>query len=85
MKKILSILLSSSTGIIIIAIIILVPILMILDFFGANITDGYIENNSQYAEEYRSVLTENLRVNNGYVSSQSYPHSNQQFFHGIEY
>ena len=68
MKKILSILLSSSTGIIIIAIIILVPILMILDFFGANITDGYIENNSQYAEEYRSVLTENLRANNGYVS-----------------
>lgn len=68
MKKIISILLSSSTGIIIIAIIILVPILMILDFFGANITDGYIENNGQYAEEYRSVLTENLRVNNGYVS-----------------
>ena len=68
MKKILSILLSSSTGIIIIAIIILVPILMILDFFGANITDGYIENNGQYAEEYRSVLTENLRSDNGYVS-----------------
>jgi murein DD-endopeptidase MepM/ murein hydrolase activator NlpD len=68
MKKVLSIILSSSTGLIVIAIIILVPVLMIMDFFGANITDGYIENNSQYAEQYRSVLTNNLKAKNGYVS-----------------
>lgn len=68
MKKILSILLSSSTGLIIVSIIILIPILMIMNFFGANITDGYIENNGQYAEQYRSVLTKNIRNNNGYVS-----------------
>ena len=41
---------------------------MIMNFFGANITDGYIENNGQYAEQYRSILTKNIRNNNGYVS-----------------
>lgn len=46
MKKIIKLLLSSTTGIIILFLIILVPVLMIMDFFGANITDGYIENNS---------------------------------------
>ena len=34
-KKVLKIILGSSTGLIILAIIILVPVLMILDFFGA--------------------------------------------------
>ena len=53
MKKILALLLSSTTGLIIVAIIILVPILMIMDFFGANITDGYVEDNMEYAEQYR--------------------------------
>ena len=51
MKKILALLLSSTTGLIIIAIIILVPILMIMDFFGANITDGYVEDNMEYADQ----------------------------------
>ena len=50
MKKILALLLSSTTGLIIVAIIILVPILMIMDFFGANITDGYVEDNMKYTE-----------------------------------
>lgn len=68
MKKILSILLSSTTGLIIIAIIILVPVLMIMDFFGANITDGYVEDNMEYAEQYKSVVNKNLKNNNGYVS-----------------
>lgn len=68
MKKILSILLSSTTGLIIVGIIILVPILMIMDFFGANITDGYVEDNMEYAEQYKSVVNKNLKNNNGYVS-----------------
>ena len=42
MKKILALLLSSTTGLIIVAIIILVPILMIMDFFGANIKIEYL-------------------------------------------
>lgn len=68
MKKILALLLSSTTGLIIIAIIILVPILMIMDFFGANITDGYVEDNMEYADQYKSVVNKNFKKNNGYVS-----------------
>lgn len=68
MKKILSILLSSTTGIVILFLITLIPVLMIMDFFGANITDGYIENNSEYAEQYRTVANKNIKANNGYVS-----------------
>ena len=68
MKKILALLLSSTTGLTIIAIIILIPVLMILDFFGANITDGYVENNMEYAEQYKSVVNKNVKNNNGYVS-----------------
>ena len=61
MKKILALLLSSTTGLIIVAIIILVPILMIMDFFGANITDGYVEDNMEYAEQYRAVVNKNFK------------------------
>ncbi|MGM9875707.1 MAG: M23 family metallopeptidase [Bacilli bacterium] len=68
MKKILSIILSSSVGIVIVGLIILIPVLMIMDFFGANITDGYIENNSEYAEQYRSVANKNIKAKKGYVS-----------------
>lgn len=67
-KKIISILLGSTGGLFLIGFIILIPVLMILDFFGANITDGYIENNSGYAEEYKKVLNENIKSKNGYVS-----------------
>ena len=41
---------------------------MVLDFFGANITDGYIENNREYAGQYRAVLNKNIKSDNGYVS-----------------
>ena len=41
---------------------------MLLDFFGANITDGYIENNSDYADMYQSVVSKNVKAGNGYVS-----------------
>lgn len=49
-------------------LIIIVPILMLLDFFGANVTDGYVENNEQYAERYVSVVKKNILAGNGYVS-----------------
>lgn len=60
--------LGSSVGIVIIFLIILVPCLMIMDFFGANITDGYIENNYDYADKYKQVLNQNIKKGNGYVS-----------------
>ena len=40
-KRILKIILGSSSGLIIMFLIILIPVLMVLDFFGANITDNY--------------------------------------------
>ncbi len=67
-KKILSILLGSTVGLVVIALIILMPVLMIMNFFGANITDGYIENNSEYADEYIKVANKNIKAKNGYVS-----------------
>ena len=41
-KKIIKLILSSSIGTISLALIILVPILMLLDFFVANLTDVYV-------------------------------------------
>lgn len=67
-KKISKIILGSSTGMVIMGLIILVPILMLLDFFGANVTDGYVENNMQYADMYRQVVRKNLLSGKGYVS-----------------
>ena len=49
-------------------LVILIPVLMLLDFFGANITDGYVENNSQYADMYKVVVRKNIMSGNGYVS-----------------
>lgn len=66
-SKILKLVLSSSTGIVVMALVILIPILMILDFFGANITDGYVANNSQYASEYKTVLNKYVKANKGYI------------------
>ena len=51
-KKIAKIILSSGTLTTIAFIIILIPVLMIMDFFGANITDDYVENNAEYSGEY---------------------------------
>lgn len=66
-KKIVNIILSSSTLTIASLIVILIPVLMIMDFFGANITDDYVENNAEYADEYKRVLNVNLKSGNGYV------------------
>lgn len=67
-KKILSILLSSTGGLVVMSLVILVPILMIMDFFGANITDGYVENNIEYADQYKETLNKYIKTNSGYVS-----------------
>ncbi len=67
-KKALKIICSSSIGMIVIGIVILIPVLMLLDFFGANITDGYVENNGQYADMYKEVVRKNIMSGNGYVS-----------------
>jgi len=67
-KKTVKIFLSSSIGCVALGLIVLIPILMLLDFFGANVTDGYVENNSQYAELYKPVVRSNLINGNGYVS-----------------
>ena len=66
-KKIAKIILSSGTLTTIAFIIILIPVLMIMDFFGANISDDYVENNAEYAAEYKRVLNLNLRNGKGYV------------------
>lgn len=66
-KKILKIVLGSSTGLIVLALVILVPVLMILDFFGANITDNYVENNMDYADRYKEAVNMALKNNKGYV------------------
>lgn len=68
MKKILSILLSSSGGLIIFGIIILIPVLMLLDFFGADIVDDYAQNNSDYSEMYLSTVNKYISEGKGYVS-----------------
>lgn len=61
MKKVIF---GSSLGMIVTALVIIVPCLMILDFFGANITDNYVENNMDYADMYKQTL--NKAINNGY-------------------
>lgn len=40
---------------------------MVMDFFGANITDNYVENNMDYAETYKSTLNQALKNGLGYV------------------
>ena len=48
-KKILKLVLGSSVGMVAMGLIIIIPCLMLMDFFGANATDGFVENNSEYA------------------------------------
>lgn len=67
-KKIKYIISSSSIITTIICFVILVACLMVLDFFGANITDDYVENNETYADQYIQVVRNNIKNNNGYIS-----------------
>ena len=57
----------SSIGMVTMALIIIIPCLMILDFFGANITDDYVENNMDYADQYRETLNKAIKAGYGYV------------------
>lgn len=64
LKKILF---GSSIGMVVMALIIIIPCLMILDFFGANITDNYVENNMDYADMYKETINKALKNGYGYV------------------
>lgn len=57
----------SSIGMVTMALIIIIPVLMILDFFGANITDDYVENNMDYADMYKETINKALKNGYGYV------------------
>lgn len=48
--------------------VILICVLMILDFFGTNLTKEKVQNNADYADSYISTLNKNLK--NGYVPLQ---------------
>lgn len=68
-KKIMFKIISSSSFLLIsFCMIIIIPVLMVLDYFGANIIDGYVEDNSKYASKYKEVLIKNLTTGKGYVS-----------------
>ena len=57
----------SSIGMVTMALIIIIPCLMILDFFGANITDDYVENNMDYADMYKETVNKAFKNGYGYV------------------
>lgn len=67
-KKLLKFISSSSLLSIAFCMIVIIPVLMLLDFFGANVIDGYIEDNSKYASRYKEVLRKNITSSKGYVS-----------------
>ena len=66
-KKIVKIVMGSSIGMVVMGLIIIIPLLMVLDFFGANITDNYVENNMDYADMYRETLNKAIKSGYGYV------------------
>ena len=47
---------------------VIVASLISLDFFGANVTDGYVVDNMQYAQLYKSVTNKYINNGEGYVS-----------------
>ena len=53
---------------IMVGIVVLVACLIMLDFFGANVTDGYVVDNMEYASNYKATLNKNIKNGNGYVS-----------------
>ena len=65
--KIKKIILGSSTLSAIFFMILLIPLLMVMDFFGANITDDYVVENEEYAQPYKNVLNQELKAGKGYV------------------
>lgn len=66
-NKIIKLIMGSSVGMIVMFMLIFIPVLMILDFFGANITDNYVENNMDYADKYKETINKALKNGYGYV------------------
>ena len=66
-SKLMKIVMGSSTGMVVMSMIIIIPCLMLLDFFGANITDNYVENNMDYADMYKETVNKALKNGYGYV------------------
>lgn len=62
-KKI--IILSISSFFILFIIVLVLSVLMVFNFFEANITNKSVQNNYEYAEEYRMILNKHLK--DGYV------------------
>ncbi len=67
MKKKNIIIVGLLSSLFLVVLVLLISMLMVLNFFGSNVTDGYVENNEEYAEMYKEVLNENVRYGNGYV------------------
>ncbi len=86
-STIMKLVMGSSIGMVTMALVIIVPCLMLLDFFGANITDNYVENNMDYAEQYKSTLNKALKNGYGYVPLNRilyfYLENNQLSFYDI--
>ena len=58
-KKLIYGIVISIAGIIMLFLILLVPVLLILNFFDTTTTtDGYITENIEYADKYRTVVNE---------------------------
>lgn len=68
-KKIIKLILGSGTCLTIIAIVLIICILMIYNFFGGEITSsGLVEGNIEYSEDYLKALNKYVKNNEGYVS-----------------
>ena len=67
-KKLLLMFAISLIIITIVSFILLSSIFIIMDFFGANVTDGYVSNNYEYASEYKKVANNFIKEGKGYVS-----------------
>ena len=48
-------------------LVIIIACLLTCNFFGANVTDGYVENNSEYASQYKTTVNNALKNGKGYV------------------
>lgn len=65
-KKI--ILIGSAFGFCGMGLLILVASLFCFDFFGSNVVDDYVENNSEYADRYLKTINNHIKKGDGYVS-----------------
>lgn len=68
MKKVITLVISIIIPLIIIICIIMIPCMMIMNFFGISVTDGYVESNIEYSKPYKNTLNKNISNGNGYIS-----------------